>query len=71
MGVFVLAEQPLLAYMSVDLRGLQACMPQQLLNSSQVGSAIEQMRGEAVPEGMGMGWRRRPPVEHTPHVARP
>ena len=32
--------------MSVNLRGRESCMAQQLLNVAQVSAAVEQMRGE-------------------------
>src|SRR3954447_17023738 len=69
MGVFVLAEQPLLADMSVDLRCLKAGMSEQLLHNSYVGSSVEQMSGEGVAKGVGMGRRRRPVVEDAADVA--
>ena len=49
------SQQPLLAYMSVDLRGLQAGVTQQFLHHTQVGAPVEEMGGEAVAEGVGVG----------------
>ena len=54
MSVFVLAEQPLLAYMSVDLRGLKAGMPQKLLYDPDVRPPVEEVGGEGVAEGVGV-----------------
>ena len=39
--------------MSVDLRRRQALVAEQFLNAAEVRSTVEQMRGEAVPEGVG------------------
>ena len=44
--------------MSVDLGGLQAGVAQQFLHHPEVGAAVEQVGGEAVAEGVGMGRRR-------------
>src|SRR2546430_15745027 len=63
MGVLVLAEQPLLAYMSVDLRGLKAGMTEKLLDDPDVGAPVEQVGGEGVPQRVGMGRRHRAVVE--------
>ena len=41
--------------MSVDLRRLQAGVTQQFLHHSQIGSAVEEMGGEAVTEGVRVG----------------
>ena len=49
------SQQPLLAYMSVDLRGLQAGVTQQFLHHPQVGAPVEEVGGEAVAEGVGVG----------------
>src|SRR5690242_14191518 len=71
MGVFVLAEQPLLAYMSVDLRGLQAGMSEKFLDDPDVGSPVEEMGGEGVAQGVGVGGRRGAVVEDAPDVPGP
>ena len=71
MGCSVHREQPLFAHMSVDLRGLQAGVPEQLLDNPQVGATVEQVGGEAVAQGVGMGGHRRPAVEDPPHVTWP
>jgi hypothetical protein len=43
--------------MGIDLRGGEAGVAQQLLHAAQVGAGIEQVRGKAVPQGMGRkGW---------------
>src|SRR5439155_2855437 len=70
MGVLVLAEQPLLAYMSVDLRGLKAGMTEKLLDDPDVGAPVEQVGGEGVPQGVGMGGRHRAVVEDAADVSR-
>ena len=36
----------------IQLRGADGRMSEQLLNDAQVGSALQQVRGERVPEGM-------------------
>ena len=61
-------KQALLAYMSVDLCGLQAGVTQQFLHHPQVGAPVQQVGGEAVAEGVGVGGDRRPPVEEPPDV---
>ena len=43
------------ADMRVDLRRHQALVPQQLLHAADVGAAVEQMRGEAVPQRVRRG----------------
>ena len=54
--------------MSVDLRGLQTGVAQQLLDHTQVGASIQQVGGEAVAQGMGVGGHRRAPIEDPPDV---
>ena len=48
--------------MSVDLCGLQAGVSQQLLHHPQVGPPVQEVGGEAVAEGVGVGGARRPAV---------
>ena len=55
--------------MSVDLRGLQTGVTQQLLDHTQIGAPVEQMCSESVPKGMGVGRHRRPAVEDPANVA--
>src|SRR5664279_5802208 len=62
------SKQALPAHMSVDLRGLQAGMTQQFLHHSEVRAPVQQMGGEAVAEGVGVGRDRRPAVEDPPDV---
>jgi hypothetical protein len=57
-----------LAHVSVNLGRLQAGVPQQLLDHSEIGAAVEQVGGKAVTEGVRMGGRKCPPVEHAAHV---
>src|SRR5215467_16317623 len=40
--------------MQIDRRFLQVAMPQQHLDSAQVGTSFEQMSGEAVAQSVGM-----------------
>src|SRR5579872_5815241 len=70
MSCSVNREQSVFAHMSVDLRGLQTGVSQELLDNSQVRAPVEQVRGEAVAQGVRMGGGRRPPVEDAPDVAR-
>ncbi len=49
MGLFVGRTQVGRADVRVDLRGDQALVAQQLLHAANVGAAIQQVRGEAVP----------------------
>ena len=48
---------------SVDLRRRDRCMSEQLLDGAQVGSTLEQVRGERVAQGVRMdrGQARSPP----------
>ena len=55
--------------MSVDLGGLQTGVTEQFLDDTQVGTAVEQVGGEAVAEGVGVGRNRGPAVEMPPDVA--
>jgi hypothetical protein len=54
--------------MSVDLGRLETGVPEQFLDHPQVGATIEEVRGEAVPEGMGMGGDGRTVVEEPADV---
>ena len=53
-------KQPLLAHMSVDLGGLHARMPEQLLHHPQVCPPVEEVGGEGVAERVGVRRDRRP-----------
>jgi hypothetical protein len=53
MGLIIGIDQTLLRHMGVDLRGRQAPMSEQVLDAPEVGAAIEEVGGEAVPEGVG------------------
>jgi hypothetical protein len=57
--------------MSVDLRGLQAGVTEQFLHHPQVGTPVQQVGGEAVAEGVGVGRDRRSTVQDPSHVAGP
>lgn len=50
-------SQPLAAHMSVNLGGGEAGVPQQLLDRSQIGPAVQEMRGIGVAESVGVGVR--------------
>ena len=56
-GVSILidVEQSFLGYMGINLGGGQVAMAEQLLDAPQVGAAVEQVGGEAVPQGVGTG----------------
>ena len=58
MGSRIHGEQPLFAYMSVDLCGLKAGVTQMFLHNPQVGASVQQVGGEAVAKGMGVGGNR-------------
>jgi hypothetical protein len=51
-------EQSLLAHMSVDLGGLETGVTEEFLDDTQVGTTIEQVGGETVPQCVGMGGHR-------------
>ena len=42
--------------MGVDHRGLNIAVPQQLLNGADIGSLLQQVRGERMAEGVAGGW---------------
>ena len=58
MGRPVYREQPVLAYMSVDLRGLQTGVSQEFLDDSQVSTPIEEVGGKAVAQCVRVGGNR-------------
>ena len=41
-------------HMGVELRGGDARVPQQLLHDAQVGTALQQVRGKGMAQGVGM-----------------
>lgn len=49
--------QAILGDMGIDLGGGDVGVPKHLLHAAQVGAAVDQVRGEGVPEDMG----REPP----------
>ena len=55
MSAFVDFAQAGGADVRVDLRGDEALVPQQFLDTADVGAAVEQMRGEAMAERVGSG----------------
>ena len=52
MGFLVYFPQLLNRHVRVNLGRRQACVPEQLLHASQVGTGIEQVRRKRMPEGM-------------------
>jgi hypothetical protein len=44
-------------------------MPKEFLHCAQIGTTVEQMGGECVSEGVGMGWRGRASIKKASHVA--
>jgi hypothetical protein len=55
--------------MSVDLRGLQTGVSQQFLDDTQVSTPVEEVRGEAVAEGVRVRRNRGPAIDDAPDVA--
>ena len=62
--------QTFLAYVGVALRGGHVAVSEQFLHDAQIGAVVEEVRGERVPQGMGMRRCERTVVEDPPHVAR-
>src|SRR6266568_4794955 len=60
MGLLVTVLQALGAHMGVNLGSGQAAVAEQLLHAADVGSGVEQMRGEAVPQRVRAGARIKP-----------
>src|SRR5262249_57385633 len=52
MSLLVTLLQALRRHMCVDLRRRQIAMAEQLLHAADVGAAVEQVRGEAVPQAV-------------------
>ena len=69
MGGSVNNTEALFADMSVSLCGREVGVAEQLLDRSQIGTTVEKMRGEGVAQRVGVGGRRRPPVDDAPHIA--
>ena len=55
MRLFIGSPQIGRADVRVDLRGDQALVAQQFLHAANVGAAIQQVRGKAVPQRVGRG----------------
>jgi hypothetical protein len=70
MGIAIGGGEPLTAHMGVALGGGHVGVAEQLLDRSKISAPIEEMRRERVPEGVGMGRRRRTPIEDAAHIAR-
>ena len=54
MGAVVDAAEPPSVHVAVELRGRQGAMAEKLLDRSQVGAALEQVRRERVPQPVRM-----------------
>jgi hypothetical protein len=63
MGSRIHGSEPLLAHVCVALRGGDIGVPEQFLDDPEVGTAVEQVGGEAVPEGVRMGRVDRTSIE--------
>src|SRR5690606_19957715 len=61
--------EPVLADVRVDLRGRQIRVTEELLDDAQVGSSVEEVRGEGVAKCVRVRGHRGPPVDQTPDVA--
>ena len=70
MGIAIGGGEPLTAHMGVALGGGHVGVAEQLLDRSKISAPIEEMRRERVPEGVGMGRRRRTPIEQLARRAR-
>ncbi len=53
MALFVLLAQMMIGQMGINLRRGDTGMAQQFLNVAQGGAILEQMGGEAMPQGVG------------------
>jgi hypothetical protein len=62
-GLVIDRTQALLADVSVDLGGLQTGVAEQFLYDPEVGPPVQQMGGEAVTEGVGVGGQGRPVID--------
>ena len=69
-GASYTVDEAFLAHVRVDLGGLQAGVTEQLLHDPEVGAAVEEVGGEAVAQGVGVGGHRRPAIEDAPNVSR-
>ena len=67
MGFFQNFSQSLAAHMSVNLSGGEAGVPQQLLDRSQIGPVVYEMRGISVAESVGVCVRSA--LHYPPQVA--
>src|SRR5438445_496465 len=54
-GFVITVLEPVCGHVRVNLRIGQAAMTEQLLNAADVGAAVEQVRREAVSQGMRAG----------------
>jgi hypothetical protein len=69
-GLAIGSRQPFAADVGVALRGRHVGVAQQFLNRSEIGTTVEQMRGEAVSECVWMGGAHRSTIDDASHVAR-
>ena len=68
MGGSVDNTETLFGDMCVSLCGREIGVPEQLLHRSQIGTTVEKMSGEGVPQRVRMGRRGGPPVDDPAHV---
>jgi len=54
----------------VYLRGREISVSQQFLYGTKIGSSVQKMSGKRVAKCVGMGWRRRSPIENTAYITR-
>jgi hypothetical protein len=52
MGLVIRIDQTLPGHMGVNLGGGEASMAEEILNTSEVGTSVEEMRCEAMTEGV-------------------
>ena len=62
------ASQALPAHVGVELGRGEVGVAEKFLYSTKVGTAVQKMSGERVPEGVRIGGFVGPPIENSPHV---
>jgi len=55
MRLLIYMQQAVPRDVGVDLRGCEVAVSEQFLNAPEIGSPVEQVSGEAVPQGMWAG----------------
>ena len=68
MGLAIGRREPLFADVRVTLGGRNIGMPKKLLNSSEVGTAIEKMGSKSVTERVRMGWRCTSAIKNASNI---